>query len=192
MPDDESVLHDAAAADASVVRAATTHPTSDDPADWPTGRLLFTVVRRIEHDWNAHLAGWDLNHAGFPVLLHLFGGPRTQRELARLNGVTEQTMSRVVARLERSGYVTRDDDPRDRRRRAVAVTDAGRAAAARAGRVQPAEDLTTRGLDAEQVASLRDMLVTLVRTQRAGTGPDGAPDVSAEGGTRPAHDAPEG
>jgi MarR family transcriptional regulator, organic hydroperoxide resistance regulator len=141
-------------------------PTSDEPADWPTGRLLFTVVRRIEHDWNAHLAGWDLNHAGFPVLLHLFAGPRTQRELAALNGVTEQTMSRVVARLERAGHVTRGDDPRDRRRRAVTVTDAGRRAAAEAGRLQPAEDLTGRGLDADQVAALREILVTLVRAQR--------------------------
>ncbi|MFC7876234.1 MarR family winged helix-turn-helix transcriptional regulator [Isoptericola sp. NPDC057391] len=141
-------------------------PTSDDPREWPTGRLLFTVVRRIEHDWNAHLAGWNLNHAGFPVLLHLFAGPRTQRELATLNGVTEQTMSRVVARLERAGYVTRGDDPRDRRRRAVAVTDAGRHAAAEAGRLQPAEDLTARGLDDDDVARLREILVTLVRAQR--------------------------
>ncbi|GAA1739277.1 MarR family transcriptional regulator [Isoptericola hypogeus] len=151
-------------------------PTSADPAEWPTGRLLFTVVRRIEHDWNAHLAGWDLNHAGFPVLLHLLAGPRTQRELARLNGVTEQTMSRVVARLERAGHVTRDDDPRDRRRRAVAVTDAGRLAAAEAARVQPAEDLTTRGLDAAQVAALREILVTLVRAQQGARETPAAPD----------------
>jgi DNA-binding MarR family transcriptional regulator len=141
-------------------------PTSDDPAQWPTGRLLFTVVRRIEHDWNDHLASWNLNHAGFPVLLHLFAGPRTQRELATLNGVTEQTMSRVVARLERAGYVTRGDDPRDRRRRTVAVTDAGRRAAAEAGRLRPAEDLTTRGLADDDVVRLREMLVTLVRAQR--------------------------
>ena len=100
-------------------------PTSTEPADWPTGRLLFTVVRRIEHEWNEHLARWELNHAGFPVLLHLAGGSRTQRELARVSSVTEQTMSKVVARLERSGYVTRTTDPHDRRRRMVTVTDAG-------------------------------------------------------------------
>ena len=156
------------ATDAAWPDAAAADPTSDDPARWPTGRLLFTVVRRIEHDWNAHLSGWDLNHAGFPVLLHLLAGPRTQRELAQLNGVTEQTMSRVVARLERSGYVTRDDDPRDRRRHAVSVTGAGRTAAAEAARVQPAEDLTTSGLDDDQVARLREILVTLVRSQRDG------------------------
>lgn len=143
-----------------------TDPTSDEPADWPTGRLLFTVVRRIEHEWNEHLAGWELNHAGFPVLLHLMGGPRTQRELAAASGVTEQTMSKVVARLERSGYVTRTTDPHDRRRRTVAVTDAGLAAAREAGRWQPAENLALQGLDEHQASELRELLVTMVRFQR--------------------------
>ncbi|MCK0118322.1 MarR family transcriptional regulator [Isoptericola sp. S6320L] len=143
-----------------------TDPTSDEPADWPTGRLLFTVVRRIEHEWNEHLAGWELNHAGFPVLLHLMGGPHTQRELAAVSGVTEQTMSKVVARLERSGYVTRTTDPRDRRRRTVTVTGAGMAAAQEAARRQPAEDLALRGLDEQQAKELRELLVTMVRAQR--------------------------
>ncbi|MDO8145240.1 MULTISPECIES: MarR family winged helix-turn-helix transcriptional regulator [Isoptericola] len=145
-------------------------PTSEEPGQWPTGRLLFTVARRIEQDWNAHLATWDLNHAGHPVLLHLLAGPLTQREIASRNGVTEQTMSRIVARLERSGYVVRADDPRDRRRRAVTITDTGRRVALEAAQFQPAEDLTSRGLDEEQVATLREILVDMVRAQRAEPG----------------------
>ncbi|WP_240930548.1 MarR family winged helix-turn-helix transcriptional regulator [Isoptericola sp. BMS4] len=151
-------------------------PTSEDPGQWPTGRLLFTVARRIERDWNAHLAAWELNHAGHPVLLHLLGGPLTQREIAARSGVTEQTMSRIVTRLERSGYVTRDDDPRDRRRRAVTITDPGRRAVLEASRVQPAEDLTSRGLDPAQVEQLRALLVAMVRAQRSSDG-----DVDGEG-----------
>lgn len=142
-------------------------PTSEDPREWPTGRLLFTVVRRMEHEWNAHLGTWDLNHAGFPVLLHLLAGPRTQRELARLSGVTEQTMSRVVGRLERSGYVTRTADARDRRRHAVAVTAAGKGAALEAAQMQPAEELASRGLTPEQVATFRELLVAMVSADRA-------------------------
>ncbi|GAA4728840.1 hypothetical protein GCM10023216_20280 [Isoptericola chiayiensis] len=146
-------------------------PTSEDPRQWPTGRLLFTVTRRIEHDWNAHLAAWDLNHAGHPALLHLLGGPLTQREIAARNEVTEQTMSRVLARLERSGYVTREDDPRDRRRRAVTITDLGRRVALEAARLRPAEDLTSRGLDEHQVETLRELLVAMVRAQRSDDSP---------------------
>ncbi|WP_402464708.1 MarR family winged helix-turn-helix transcriptional regulator [Isoptericola aurantiacus] len=148
-----------------------TDPTSPDPADWPTGRLLFSVVRQIEHEWNDHLAGWELNHAGFPVLLHLLGTPHTQRELADLNGVTEQTMSKVVARLERSGYVTRSTDPADRRRRTVVVTDAGRAAALEAADRRPAEDLATRGLDEQQTHDLREILLTMLRAQETHRSP---------------------
>ncbi|MCA5895007.1 MarR family winged helix-turn-helix transcriptional regulator [Isoptericola sp. NEAU-Y5] len=153
----------------------TIDPTSPDPARWPTARLLSTVARRVEHAWDDHLAGWNLNHAGFQALVHLLVGPRTQRELARLHGVTEQTMSRVVARLERSGYVTRCGDPEDRRRRTVAVTAAGRDAASEAGRVQPAEDLATRGLDADQVGALRAALAALVRAVPADGETDRAP-----------------
>ncbi|MFC8923989.1 MarR family winged helix-turn-helix transcriptional regulator [Cellulosimicrobium sp. NPDC057127] len=137
-------------------------PASSDPARWPTGRLLFAVARRIEREWNAHLGQWDLNHAGFPVLMHLLAGARSQRELAAESGVTEQTMSRIVARLERSGYVTRTGDPLDRRRRAVGLTDAGRTAATAAARRRPAEELATRGLDDAQVAALREALVAML------------------------------
>jgi MarR family transcriptional regulator, organic hydroperoxide resistance regulator len=139
-------------------------PASENPEDWATGRLLFTVVRRIERDWNAHLAGWDLNHAGLPVLLHLLAGPRTQRELAEASNVTEQTMSRIVARLERSGYVTRASDSSDRRRRRVEITPAGRAAAAEAARREPAEALLSRGLNEDQLQVLRELLLAMVRT----------------------------
>lgn len=142
-------------------------PTSDDPHEWPTGRLLFTVVRRMEHEWNAHLGSWELNHASHPVLLHLLAAPRTQRELSQLSGVTEQTMSRVVARLERSGYVTRTVDPWDRRRRAVAATEAGRRVALEAAQIQPAEDLATRGLTPDQVATFREILIAMVAAERA-------------------------
>ena len=148
-------------------------PTSENPSEWPTGRLLFTVVRRMEHEWNAHLGSWELNHASLPVLLHLLAGPRPQRDLARLSNVTEQTMSRVVARLERSGYVTRTTDARDRRRHAVAVTDAGRRVALEAARIQPAEELASRGLTSEQVAALREILVAMVMADRSA---DGAPE----------------
>ncbi len=139
-------------------------PAPTDPREWATGRLLFAVARRIEREWNAHLGTWDLNHAGFPVLMHLLAGPRSQRVLADESGVTEQTMSRIVARLERSGYVTRTDDPADRRRRAVAITPAGREAGLAAARRRPAEELATRGLDDVQVAALREALLALLET----------------------------
>lgn len=141
---------------------------------WPTGRMLSAVARRIEQEWNAHLAHWGLNHASIPVLFHLLGGPQSQRTLARASGVTEQTMSRVVARLERSGYVERHPHPDDARRHDVVMTDAGRAVLAEAGDPRIAEEMSVRGLTPEQVAQLRPLLAAMLAAHPGGAA-DGDP-----------------
>src|SRR3954470_3576336 len=133
-------------------------PASTDPAQWPSGRLLSAAARRVERDFNAHLAAWDLNHASLPVLVHLSSGPLSQRELAAACGVTEQTTSRVVARMERTGYVTRTPHEQDRRRLVLTITDAGRAALAVASDLEPAEAMVTRGMSERDVAELRRLL----------------------------------
>lgn len=132
--------------------------TSTDPADWPVGRLLSAAARRVEREWNAHLATWDLNHASMPVLLHLLQHPRSQRELASASGVTEQTMSRILARMERTGYVTRAPDEADHRKYVITITDVGRSVAMLAADPRPAEAMTTRGLTPAQVEELRVLL----------------------------------
>ncbi|MDM7854980.1 MarR family winged helix-turn-helix transcriptional regulator [Cellulomonas alba] len=143
----------------------------DDPARWPVGRLLSAAARRVEREWNAHLAAWDLNHASLPVLFLLLEGARTQRELAVAVDVSEQTMSRTVATLARAGYVTRTPDAADRRRLEVAVTASGRSAVLAAGAPGPAEEIVVRGLSPAEADELRRLLAVVAR---AGTRPDGA------------------
>lgn len=138
---------------------------------WPTGRLISAAARRIERDWNAHLDGWDLNHASLPVLFLLSRGPRSQRELAAASSVTEQTMSRIVARLERSGYIRRRPHPGDRRRHDVVLTDAGRSALSEAGDPRLAEEMSVLGLEPEQVAQLRGLLVRMLAARPQATDP---------------------
>lgn len=143
---------------------------SHQPLDaWPTGRLISAVARRIEREWNAHLDAWDLNHASLPVLYLLAAGARSQRDLARACAVTEQTMSRILARLERSGYVTRRTHEQDRRRHAVEITPSGRRALVEASDRDAAERMSVRGLQPEQVAHLRGLL----REMLAAGGADG-------------------
>ena len=86
-----------------------------DPAHWATGRLLSTAARLVEHAWDAHLATWGLNHASFAVLWMLERGPLPQRSLASSASVQDQTMSRIVERLQRLGYVERARGTDDRR-----------------------------------------------------------------------------
>jgi len=143
--------------------------------EWPTGRMLSAVARRIEHEWNAHLAQWDLNHASLPVLFLLLGGPRSQRELAQASGVTEQTMSRIVARLERSAYVERHPHADDARRHDVVLTAAGRTVLMAAGDPRVAEEMSVRGLGPDDVEVLRRLLGAMLAAHPAGPPrPDGA------------------
>ncbi len=145
------------------VKRSEIDPASPDPAHWPVGRLLSSAARRVERDWNAHLATWDLNHASLAVLAHLLRAPMSQRQLATASEVTEQTMSRVLARMERTGYVTRSPHDDDRRRHSIAITEAGRRAFVVASDRQLAESLVTRGMTAEQAEELRRLLVAVVR-----------------------------
>ena len=134
----------------------------EQPATWSTGRLLSTAARRVEHAWDEHLDRWQLSHASLPVLALLVAGDHSQRELAAAMSVTDQTMSRMVARLERAGYVARRRDPGDKRRRVVVLLPRGAAVLAEASDPGRVEALATSGLTAAQVQDLREALITLL------------------------------
>jgi MarR family transcriptional regulator, organic hydroperoxide resistance regulator len=120
--------------------------TAVDPmAGWPTGRLLSTAARLVEHAWAEALEKQGLTHAGLIALHLLDATPLSQTELARRARVQNQTMSRTVERLEREGFVTRAPDAIDRRRQVVTQTDAGRRVFER-----------TRSLEAEMFPPLGD------------------------------------
>ena len=136
---------------------------SSDARKWPVGRLLSAAARRVERDWNAHLAAWDLNHASLAVLAHLLRSPMSQRELAAASDVTEQTMSRVLARMERTGYVTRTPHDDDRRRHVITITDSGRSTFFVAADQELADEMVTRGLTPEQAGQLQQLLVVVAR-----------------------------
>jgi MarR family transcriptional regulator, organic hydroperoxide resistance regulator len=149
----------------------------DEVEAWPTGRLLSTAARMVEHAWNGHLARWHLNHAGLAVLHLLARQAMTQRELAGRVQVQEQTLSRTVERLERSGYLERHRDAADRRRNLVRLTATGRAVLLEAGPEAAAEALFDPAGD--DVAALRRALIALVRHQAGQRWPEpvpGAPD----------------
>lgn len=149
---------------------------SEQPAigSWATGRLLSTAARLVEHAWDSHLGAWGLNHASFAVLWLLEAEPLSQRDLARRMQVKDQTMSRMVAGLERSGYVTRTRGPDDRRRRLVTTTEKGRVARREAEQGDVAERLFADALGAQDVTGLREHLMRLVQELSASRRPPDA------------------
>lgn len=136
--------------------------TEDGLENWPTGRLLSTAARLVEHSWEQVLRSQDMTHAGLIVLHSIAMSPASQRDIAKKARVTDQTMSRTVDRLERAGYVTRDTDPRDERRRLIAITASGQATYKRLLELE--KDEAALAFGAGDVSALREQLLRLVRS----------------------------
>ncbi|MGN7778594.1 MarR family winged helix-turn-helix transcriptional regulator [Mycolicibacterium sp. 22603] len=143
----------------------------DDLDGWPTGRLLSMAARLVEQSWEHILGEYDLSSAGLVVLHVVASGPATQREIARACRVTDQTASRTVERLERLGYVSRQVDPRDERRRTVTSTPMGRRVYATLVEREK-KDPGLLAAIGDDGAELRRMLLKLVRSRR--TADDGS------------------
>lgn len=131
-----------------------------DVDTWPTGRLLSVAARVVEARFDHYLAGLDLTHAGLIALHHLADGELSQRQLAKLCRVTDQTMSRTIERLGRTGHVVRELDPDDRRRTIVGITGLGATALAAA---RTAERESERLLGSvEDYDHFRHQLISLI------------------------------
>ncbi|MCS7477375.1 MarR family winged helix-turn-helix transcriptional regulator [Umezawaea endophytica] len=131
-----------------------------DVHSWPTGRLLSVAARLVEGRFDAVLAELDLTHAGMITLHHVVREPLAQRELAVLCRVTDQTMSRTTERLERSGFIRRYSDDRDRRRTLVAITPAGRKVLKTARREERESDVLLGAVD--DYDRFREQLIALI------------------------------
>jgi len=132
----------------------------EDVASWPTGRLLSTAARLVEHSWEEVLREHGLTHAGL-IALHCLGErAMPQRTLAKACRVTDQTISRTLERLERGGFVTKTVDPRDERRQLVDITPSGHEIHERIVTAQRADALLADAVSDHD--ALRAQLVELV------------------------------
>lgn len=84
-----------------------------------TGRRLSTATVMF-HQAVADSLGLNLTDHKCVDLL-LLNGPLTAGELARMTALTTGAITAAVDRLERCGFVKREDDPKDRRRVVVRV-----------------------------------------------------------------------
>lgn len=131
-----------------------------DMEHWPTGRLLSTAARLVEHAWNERLVRIGVTHAGVIALGVLDSqGPMTQAHLAQLVRVQAQTMGKTLARLEAHGHVTRVRNDLDKRSHMVSITPAGIEA------LHEAQDIERTLLDGGELLSedLRSQLRTVIR-----------------------------
>ena len=105
-----------------------------------------------------------LSAARWLILGALRGGPSSPAEIARRRGLTRQSVRESVARLERSGHISRTEGD-DRRTFLVELTPRGRAAL---DRIEPRRrawaEQTAASVD---VAQLEDAVALLARLRAA-------------------------
>lgn len=105
-------------------------------------------------------AGLTPRHA--MTLMHLEGGPISQRALAERLEVDPSVLVGILNDLERDGLAERRRDPADRRRHNVAITDAGSAALGKTNAALDAVELGLfSGLSEQDQATLRGLLARI-------------------------------
>ena len=113
--------------------------TSREPTGAPRGDggslctcfKLRRATRRVTQIYDRHLQPTGLRITQYGLLARLRGGPLHMTELAERMGMDRTTLTRNLRPLERMGYLAIDPGE-DKRTRSVAITAAGRAAAAEA------------------------------------------------------------
>lgn len=131
-----------------------------DMEHWPTGRLLSTAARLVEHAWNERLVRIGVTHAGVIALGVLDSqGPMTQAHLAQIVRVQAQTMGKTLSRLEAHGHVVRVRNDLDRRSHMVSITPQGVEA------LREAQDIESHLLQGGELMSeeLRGQLRNVIR-----------------------------
>ncbi|HZL31767.1 MAG TPA: MarR family transcriptional regulator [Pseudolabrys sp.] len=113
--------------------------------DHQVGFLMRVAMQRHTSIFTGRMIE-GLTQTQFAALAKLYEvGPCSQNHLGRLIFLDAATIKGVVDRLGVRGFVTAQNDPKDRRRRAVTLTERGRAAT-KAAQVVAAE-ITTATLE---------------------------------------------
>lgn len=139
-----------------------------DPRTRPLGlddELISSLIPAVSKS-HRKLAGALLHDLGlaagqqFVLMLLWDESPQAQADLTRQLMIEPPTAAKMLARLERAGFVARERSATDRRVVLVSLTDAGRALQEPVTSVwQRLEEMTTTSLTPEETAQLRGLLV---------------------------------
>ena len=128
---------------------------------------LYNATRAITGCYRPLLDEIGLTYSQYTVMLVLWEHDTTTlRDLGAALHLDSGTLSPMLKRLERAGFVTRMRGTDDERMLHVTITEEGRRIQPHASEAQRCVEETT-GLDAETIAALRDRLNDLAARTRA-------------------------
>jgi len=149
-----------------------------------TTRILDLTDRFFRIAYSRVPTGWlaaDITMTQFKVLLTIFiDGPQSCGSLASALDLSLPTMTGILNRLNRRGYLKRERDPKDGRRVISGLSKKGREMIERlwvSGREQLA--IVLQGVPAEDLQALERALEIFTRAVESA-----APPVATEGATR--------
>jgi MarR family transcriptional regulator, organic hydroperoxide resistance regulator len=124
---------------------------------------LQRTTHRTLHALATALAGLNLSAAEINVLANLADGrTRSVGQLSAETGTRATTLTGVLDRLERRGYLVRQTDPADRRSFRLALTEAGESAGTEVrAAVADLERAALADLSPDQVAGFRAVVTAL-------------------------------
>jgi DNA-binding MarR family transcriptional regulator len=137
----------------------------------PLGRLISIAGHVVEQHWGRYLAEHHgLTSAGMRVLLILLRvGDCTHRDMAERCFVRPATLTGIVDTLERDGFVTRGQNPHDRRSVQLSLTDRGRETARALVELMHSDrPLTSVDADPAKRQVVREFLAELITTMSDG------------------------
>jgi MarR family transcriptional regulator for hemolysin len=137
---------------------------SGPPVEDPIGLFVTRSARTLSRAFDAALEAGGGALPTWLVLASLMGEAHgSQRSIAAAVGIEGATLTHHLARLETDGLVARERDPQNLRVQHVELTDAGvERFTALLGTVRAFDERLRRGLDDDELATLRDLLGRLV------------------------------
>jgi DNA-binding MarR family transcriptional regulator len=121
---------------------------------------IFTAAYAIETALNEELAPLGITHRQVQILGALaIHQEASQNELAEMLRIEPSSVVRLLDRMERAGWITREADQTDRRRKIVRPTEKAEPVWQQIkARGMRARERGLRGLSEEQIAMTRDVL----------------------------------
>lgn len=98
----------------------------------PLAAELRIAVMRTSRQLRAEAASREISPGQYSVLAAILKEPRTVGQLAAREQIQAPSMTRIVKDLESAGFVTRQENPLDKRQVVVTISDSGSAALLRA------------------------------------------------------------
>ena len=114
--------------------------------------------------YESNIKDHDLTLKEFSVLLRIrFQGVATQHDLVKLFKVSGAYIAKLVRKFEENGYIVRKEDPKNRRKKLVKITDEGiKKTDEIIAVIQSWEDKVTANITEEELKTLKQILFKII------------------------------